>query len=126
MTFLTYIGLLILFGLTVFQILLIMGKPLGDYAWGGQHRILPMSFRIASVSSIGLYVLFAVFLASKAGIVNVVTNQSVLNTGMWIFTCYFVLGILLNAISRNKKERMVMTPVVVFLAIIFLANSLAN
>jgi len=124
MTFLAYVGLLILLGLTIFQILLIIGKPLGDYAWGGKYKILPKGLRIASVSSIGLYVLFAVFLVSTAGIANIITSQSALNTGMRIFTGYFSLGILLNAISRNKKERMVMTPVVTLLAIVFLLITL--
>jgi len=125
MTIVAIIGLVILLGLTVFQILLITGKPLGDFAWGGQHKVLPRNLRIASVSSIVLYVVFAIFLASKVGIINIVPSSQLLDTMMWIFAVYFILGIPLNAISRNKKERNLMTPVVIALAIIFLVVSLA-
>jgi hypothetical protein len=124
MEIIAYIGLIILLGLTVFQILLITGKPLGDFAWGGQHKVLPRNLRIASVSSIVLYIVFAIFLASKVGIINIVPSSQLLDTMMWIFTAYFILGIPLNAISRNKKERNLMTPVVIALAILFLVVSL--
>ncbi len=33
--------LTILAGLTLMQVLLIGALPLGDYGWGGQHRVLP-------------------------------------------------------------------------------------
>lgn len=116
-----YAGLLILFGLSVFQLSLILGKPFGEYAWGGQQRVLPKKLRIASVSSIVLYVVFGVFLASKAGITQLIPESSFLDTGMWVLTGYFALGVLMNGISRSKKERMVMTPIALLLAVIFFA-----
>ena len=113
------LGILILASLSVFQLLLIAGKPLGDYAWGGQHKVLPTKLRIASVFSIILYVVFGVFLASKAGFMSVIPDSSFLWVVMWVFTGYFVLGVFMNAISRNKKERALMTPVAVSLVVIF-------
>lgn len=126
MTIVVILGLLILLGLSVFQLLLILGKPLGDYAWGGQHGVLPTNLRVASVFSIILYLVFALFLVSKAGMANIITNSSLLNGAMWAFTAYFVVGIFVNAISRSKKERMLMTPVAVLLAIIFALVTLAD
>ena len=35
---------------------------------------------------------------------------------IWVLTGYFALGIVLNAISRSRPERLVMTPVVLLLA----------
>lgn len=121
MTIIAILGLLILAGLTLFQLFLITGKPWGIYAWGGQHKILPAKLRIASGFSIVLYAIFAAFLLSKAGIVSIITSESVLATGLWILTFYFTLGILMNAMSRSKQERMVMTPVALVLAAVFLA-----
>ena len=121
MTIIAIVGLLILLGLSVFQLLLIVGRPLGEYAWGGQHKTLPAKLRIASGFSIVLYAIFAAFLASKAGIAAIITNESILSVGLWVLTFYFALGILMNAISRSKQERMVMTPVALVLAAIFLA-----
>ena len=124
MTFVAIVGLVVLLGLALFQLLLILGKPLGDFAWGGQHKVLPRKLRIASICSILLYIVFAIFLASKAGIVAIITQQPLLDIGMWIFTAYFILGIFVNLISRNKKERALMTPVALLLAIAFLITAL--
>jgi hypothetical protein len=44
----------VLAGLTVFQAALIAGAPLGRFAWGGQHDVLPAKLRIGSAVSIAL------------------------------------------------------------------------
>ncbi|HYH75590.1 MAG TPA: hypothetical protein VD735_06575 [Candidatus Saccharimonadales bacterium] len=114
----------ILAGLTIFQILLIAGKPLGHFAWGGAHRVLPPKLRKASVVSIVLYALFAVLILSKAGVADIIPSQHITSIGMWVSTGYFLLGIPLNAISRSRNERLTMTPVVTALAIAFLIVTL--
>lgn len=124
-TLLALIGLHILGALIIFQIALILGAPIGKYAWGGQHRQLPAKLRIASVTSIALYLLFGLFLASKAGLMSIISSQNIIVIGMWIFTAYFFLGIFVNAISRSKSERAVMTPVAGVLALVFLAVTIS-
>jgi hypothetical protein len=114
----------VLAGLFILQILLILGVPLGRFAWGGQHSVLPKNLRIASVSSLFLYITFAVFVLSKAEVIGLVESESVLSTFMWIFTGYFFLGIFMNAASRSKHERLLMTPVALILALLFLVVSL--
>ena len=44
----------------------------------------------------------------------------VLDVGLWVMTGYLFLGVLMNAISRSKPERNVMTPVALVLAVCFL------
>ena len=114
----------IFLSLMFFQILLIGGQPIGKYAWGGTHDVLPKNLRIASASSIALYIIFAIFILSKASVLDLVGNDFVIRVGMWVFTGYFFLGIFMNAISRSTKERLVMTPVAAILAILFLLVSL--
>jgi len=118
-----YIALCILTGLAIFQILLIAGKPLGEYAWGGQNKVLPRKLRVASISSLFIYAGFAVLIASKAGLLPGGESAFVQVT-MWVATGYFFLGIFVNAISRSKKERFLMTPVAAALALCFLIVSL--
>ena len=123
--FAAVIGLLLLAGLIVFQLFLIAGKPWGEFAWGGQHKVLPKKLRYSSVISIITYVIFGLFLATKAGFTDVISKHTVLNIGMWVFTIYLAFGILLNGISRSKKERALMTPVAALLAISFLIVTLS-
>lgn len=97
--------------LAVFQVLLIAGLPLGEFAWGGQHKVLPKKLRIGSISSIFIYVLFLAIFLSKTGEVNLIQDGLFLNVLFVIMAIYSAIGILVNLISRSKKERLVMTPV---------------
>lgn len=107
--------LAILLALAVFQVALIAGAPLGRFAWGGQHRVLPTRLRIGSVVSIVLYALFALVALSRAGVIGLFAG-TVADVAMWVLFAYFALGILMNGISRSTPERNLMTPVCVVLA----------
>lgn len=103
--------------LAVFQIALALGAPLGRLAWGGQPRFLPARLRIGSLVSVLIYALIAVLAWDRVRAIDVVPNV-VAQVGMWIVFAYFVLGILMNAISRSKPERFTMVPVTIVLAVL--------
>lgn len=110
--------------LAVFQVALVARAPPGRFAWGGQHDVLPQKLRVGSVVSILLYVLFGYTALAKAGLVPVLVSEPFTEIFMWVLTAYFILGVAMNAISRSKPERFVMTPVALVLAILFLLLSL--
>lgn len=114
----------ILAGLTIFQAALIGGAPLGRMAWGGQHRVLPAKLRIGSALSIGLYALFAYAALAKAGFVPPLISEAFTSITVWVMTAYFVLGVLMNGISRSKPERLIMTPTTLALAASYLVLAL--
>ncbi|WP_427007364.1 hypothetical protein [Pseudarthrobacter sp. H2] len=114
----------LLAGLTVFQGVLIAGAPLGSMAWGGQHRVLPARLRIGSALSIAVYALFAYAALAKAGLVPPLVSESFTAVTVWVMTAYFVLGVLMNGISRSKPERLVMTPTALALAALYLVLAL--
>jgi hypothetical protein len=109
----------ILAALAVFQAALIAGHPLGRMAWGGQHEVLPRNLRIGSAVSIVLYAVFGYVALGKAGLVAPLGGQTVTAVAMWVLTGYFALGVVMNAISRSKPERLVMTPVALVLAVLY-------
>lgn len=113
----------ILAALAVFQLALALGAPLGRFAWGGQHRVLPTKLRIGSLVSILIYVVIALLALDRAGLIDVVPD-TVSTVGMWVAFGYFVLGIPLNAVSRSRPERSTMTPVVAVLAVLSLLVAL--
>ena len=110
--------------LAVFQLALALGAPIGRFAWGGAHRVLPTRLRIGSLVSIVIYAVIAVLALDRVGLIDVVPD-GVSTVGMWIVFGYFVLGIPLNAISRSKAERYTMTPVVTVLAVLSLLVALS-
>lgn len=117
---LAYAGCFVLAALIIFQIALIAGAPIGKFAWGGQHTVLPLKLKIGSIIAVVLYLFFAAVLLTKAGVVQLIGSQAVVNIAMWVIFAYLALGIIVNAISRSKPERFVMTPVAAILVVIFL------
>jgi hypothetical protein len=110
--------------LAVFQAALAAGAPLGRFAWGGQQDFLPRKLRVGSVVSIVLYALFGYAALAKAGLAPALVSETFIDIFMWVLTAYFILGVAMNAISRSKPERFVMTPVALVLAVLFLLLSL--
>jgi hypothetical protein len=51
-----------------------------------------------------------------AGAVSVLPDGFV-DVAIWVLTGYFLLGIAMNAASRSRSERQLMTPVVALLAL---------
>lgn len=111
--------------LAVSQVALIFGAPIGRYAWGGAHAILPTNLRIGSVISIVLYVIFAIIILSKVEVISLFKNPAIANVGIWVLAVYFAIGVFMNGISRSKSERNLMTRVALVLAITttFIASS---
>ncbi len=101
----------LLAGLAVFQVLLVAGRPLGRFAWGGQHEVLPRTLRASSAVSVVLYAVIAWFVWRAAA------EPETAGPWIWVLTAFFALGVVMNAASRSRPERLVMTPVVLVLAV---------
>jgi len=111
--------------LAIFQAALIAGAPLGHFAWGGQHRVLPRRLRIGSAVAIALYGLFALILMMRAGLLAPWPDTSWITFASWVILAYLALGVVMNAISRSLPERLTMTPLVVALLVLALVVATA-
>ena len=99
------IAFLILAGLICFQLLLAAGLPLGHYAWGGAHQVLPRPLRIASVLATFIYLAAALIILEAADITDLVTSADLARNAVWALAGFFGIGVVMNAISRSEKER---------------------
>lgn len=110
----------ILFGLTVILYLsLVFGAPLGEYAMGGQHSILPFRKRIIAVFAIIIQLSGIIVLLDGGEIIKTGLSASVIKIGCYIYAIYLSLNVLMNIFSKSKKERMFMTPLSFVVAICF-------
>lgn len=115
----------ILAALAIFQVLLAAGAPLGRYAWGGQHDgVLPTRLRIASLSSLVIYVLMALVLLLRANLITSGPSDGTVRVAVWVVTGYLVVGVVMNAMSRSSAERQAMTPTAAALAALSLVVAL--
>ncbi len=118
------VALVLLAALAVLQVLVALGLPLGHFVWGGQHKILPTGLRIGSAVSVVVYAGMAALLLSRAGVIA--GDGTFVRVATWSLFGYFVLGILMNAISRSEPERFTMTSVTLVLALATLTIALAD
>ena len=108
---------IVLVALAVFQLALIFGAPIGRFAWGGQNVVLPTRLRVGSAVSILVYVLIDLVAWDRIRAIDVFPDLFS-QIAMWVIFAYFILGILLNAISRSAPERYTMVPVCIVLAVL--------
>lgn len=102
----------ILAGAGVFQALLAVGKPWGEWAYGGQMAgVLPTRYRVASIVAIGVYVIQIAHYLGQADLIASPLSAGVATVINWVLVGFFALGTVMNGISRSKKERNLWTPV---------------
>lgn len=110
--------------MSIFQVALVLGAPLGRFTWGGQNAgVLPPRLRIAAGASILIYAVMALLALDRVEAVDVVTD-TVSSVGMWVVFGFFALSTIPNAISRSAGERYVMTPLSVVAATLTLLIAL--
>lgn len=85
------------------------GAPLGRFAWGGNHRILPTNLRVGSLVTIFFYVIFVFIALERAG-ASAVLPSLVARVAIWVLAAYFSVGLILNSVSRSRAERLTMVP----------------
>jgi hypothetical protein len=110
----------ILLGLACFQAQLAAGRPIGRFAWGGAHDVLPPGLRVASALSILLYGGIALVLLDAAEVVDVLGGGWT-GTAAWVLAGFFLLGVAMNAASRSRDERRTGTPVALALCLLCVA-----
>jgi hypothetical protein len=110
----------ILLGLACLQAQLAVGRPLGRFAWGGAHEVLPPRLRVASALSIVLYGAIALVLLDAADVVDALRGRWT-GTAAWVLAGFFLLGVAMNAASRSRDERRTGTPVALALCLLCVA-----
>jgi hypothetical protein len=94
------------FALALFQLAIVLGAPLGEYAYGGQRvGVLPAGFRVASVASAIVAIAIGGHYLAQLGLLptllptpwNVVVN--------WALVAFAALAALANNMTRSAKEK---------------------
>lgn len=101
----------------VFQLLLALGLPLGKLAYGGKYERLPTNMRIMSLVAIGIFALGSISVLERVGIIFIFNNPIFTLVVVWILAVYLTFNTLTNAISKSKREKLIMTPLSLISAI---------
>lgn len=105
-----YIFIALMICISVFQIALILGAPLGELTMGGKYPgKLPVKMRVASFVQIIVIALFTFFIVSKSGMLFE-SFYDISRVGIWFVVVFFVFGSFVNLFSPSKKEKVIMGP----------------
>ena len=103
----------------ILYVLLTLGLPSGEFAMGGKHKILPRKERIISLFSVMIQA-FAILISLHCGrVISVGFPDMAARVLCYGFAGYLSLNVLMNLLSKSKKEKQYMTPVSFVLAICF-------
>lgn len=97
--------------LVAFQAAIVIGAPLGKYAYGGQN-VGKLSNRLRFASSITILFLLAMqaHLLAQTGIFSPILPGNLNEIANYAIVAFFALGTLVNLASRSKAERNIWTP----------------
>lgn len=105
-----YIFIVLSIAIAIFQVVLALGAPLGEYTLGGKYPgRLPNKLRIAAVFQILILFIFTMTVVSKSGIAFE-AFYTMARIGIWVVFAFFIMGTILNLSSPSNKEKIVMGP----------------
>mgnify|MGYP006203838115 CR=1 FL=1 len=89
----------------LFQLAIVLGAPIGEYAYGGQHKgKLPIGYRLGSVMSFFLMLAFAGHYVAQLDLVPQLLGQAGNQITNWVLVGFSALSALVNNITRSQKE----------------------
>ena len=99
-------------GVFAFQIALVAGAPWGEYTMGGQNKgTLPTQLRVGAAVSAVIMLAQAGHYLAQAGVLSQLLDPSWNTVVNWVWFGFSALGLIMNSISRSKKERNTWVPV---------------
>lgn len=97
---------------SLFQLALVLGAPMGEYTLGGQNQgKLSIKLRIVSAISLLLNLAIAGHYLAQTGTIQTLLPRDLNQIANWALVAFTAIGLVMNSISRSKKERNMWVPV---------------
>ncbi len=92
--------------LALFQLAIVLGAPLGEYAYGGQSAgRLAVQYRIASIFSFLIALAIAGHYLAQLGVFSTLLDEGLNQLVNWGLVLFNVPAAILNNITRSQKEK---------------------
>lgn len=90
----------------LFQLALVLGAPMGEYAFGGQNvGKLPLGYRIGSAVSFLIMLALAGHYLAQLGVFTPILPEPQNSWVNWVLVGFAALAALMNNITRSQKEK---------------------
>jgi hypothetical protein len=90
----------------LFQLAIVLGAPLGEYAYGGQNSgVLPIPYRIASIFSFLVALAIAGHYLAQLGVLAPLLGSDLNQLANWAIVVFNIPAAVLNNITKSQKEK---------------------
>lgn len=105
-------------GVIIFELLLLLGLPLGEFILAGKDKgVLQRKAKQLTISQILIQAFFAIVVAHKIDLLNFIPIPQI-NVLIWFVFVAMLASTFFNLISPSKKERLVMGLINIILVIL--------
>lgn len=119
-------GILILLSLLLLLHFIILFKIIPfNLIWGGRLKSNNEMYRF-EIFSILITSLFVIVILVQGSFLTIDVPKKTITYALWFMTGLFLFNTFGNAISKNKIERLLFTPITIFLTIFSLVLALSN
>lgn len=113
------------FSIVILLSLLIMcGFPLGEFTMGGKYKVFPKKLRIIVAIQIVLQLFFLIVILQMGGFIPLWFSAKATKVIGVVMSVYLSFNVIMNLMSKSKKEKYVMTPISLIAAMCFWIVSL--
>lgn len=113
------IGAILFIIIIVINLLLICGFPLGEFTMGGKYKIFPKKLRIVLVIQLILQMFFVIIVLQTGKLIPLWFSYKATKMVCIVMAVYLSLNVVMNFISKSKKEKYIMTPLSLLATICF-------
>lgn len=93
------------FATALFQLALVLGAPMGEYAFGGQTPVLPAQYRFSSAVSLLVMLAISGHYIAQLGWLEPLLEPDLNSVVNWVLVGFFALSALMNNLTKSEKEK---------------------
>jgi hypothetical protein len=93
------------FATALFQLALVLGAPMGEYAFGGQSPKLPAQYRFSSAVSFLVMLAISGHYVAQLGWLAPLLEPDLNAIINWVLVGFFTLSALVNNLTKSEKEK---------------------
>lgn len=108
----------------ILSILILCGLPLGELTMGGKYKVFPKKLRIVLAVQLILQLFFVIIILQMGGFIPLWFSCKATKRVCIVMAVYLSLNVVMNSISKSKKEKYIMTPLSLLSAICFWITAL--
>ena len=102
--------------IAIMTLLVACGLPLGEFTMGGQYKILPKNSRVMAIFSLFIQMFAIIIILQSGHYIPLWFSYNITKFICFFFAVYLTINIIMNILSKSKKEKYVMTPLSIWLS----------